>query len=242
MERRFFIAEEDIHNNLVTLMGEEHHYAVKVLRLTEGETVTLIGQKNIFKAKVTAISKHSLTAQLFSQEKITPPLISIDLFQGLPKAAKFDLVIEKCTELGIDTIYPLLTERTVVTVKKESLVKKLARWQKIAREATRQSRRTTIPQVKPPLFLEQAAPLIPNYNLALVFWEKATDWLPEERLKRLGKGKLSVFVGPEGGFSEAEVELLKSKDALVCSLGPRILRTETVPIAVLAILNFIFKR
>lgn len=239
-ERRFFILEKEIDQNLVNITGSEYHYAVHVLRLTAGDEITLIGQSYKFKATVKTITKTKLVAEIKAKSLLTFSPIKLELFQGLPKATKMDMIVEKSTELGVDVIYPLLTERTVVSLNAAARAKKINRWQKIAREATRQSNRSTIPRVEPPLEFNQAIKLLTNYNLIIVFWEKATARLDASLFINLKKGRVAVFIGPEGGFSEAEINCLKSNGAFIASLGPRILRTETASLAALAIIGWLF--
>lgn len=239
---RFFIDEEKIVNNMLEITGEQFHHAVHVLRLTKGEQIVLIGQKHQFKAVIAEVTKAKLVAQIKSKKPILLSPIKIDLFQGLPKSSKFDFIVEKTTELGVDCIYPLITERTVVTLEPEKTAKKLSRWQKIALEAARQSRRLSVPEVKPPLPLKELPVRLNSYSLSLVFWEEATSCLDEEMLRQLREGCLAIIIGPEGGFGQQEVELLKKAGAIEVSLGPRVLRTETAPLAALAVINFLLKR
>ena len=242
MERRFFIDENKIKNAQVEITGEQYHYVVHVLRLTRGEKIVLIGQKYQFKAVIAEVTKAKLVAKISSKKLIPISPLKIDLFQGLPKSSKFEFIIEKSTELGVDQIYPLLTERTVVTLEPAKTAKKLSRWQKIALEAARQSRRLSVPEVKPPLPFKELLEKLSSYSLSLVFWEESTSWLNEQQLKPLKEGRLAIIIGPEGGFSQQEVEQLKKVGALEVSLGPRILRTETAPLAALAVINFLLKR
>lgn len=240
--QRFFIDEKTVANSLIEITGEQFHHAIHVLRLTKGEEILLIGQKNQLKAVITEVTKTKLVAKVKSKKLIPFSPIKIELFQGLPKRSKFDFIVEKSTELGVDLIYPLLTERTVVTLEPAKIAKKLNRWQKIALEAARQSQRLSVPEIKPPLPFKELPARLSSYSLSLVFWEESTCLLSEEMLKQLREGHLAIIIGPEGGFSQQEVNLLKRAGAREVSLGPRILRTETAPLAALAVINFLLKR
>ena len=156
------------------------------------------------------------------------------LIQGLPKADKLDLVLQKATELGVSAVWPVLTERSVARPKPEALGTRHARWQRIAEEAARQSGRAEVPEVTALRSLEEAARALGSGMRLLILDE-------EERSERLGAaagdGAVALVVGPEGGLAREEVRLLRDLGGVPVSLGPLVLRTETASLAALAVLR-----
>jgi 16S rRNA (uracil1498-N3)-methyltransferase len=169
--------------------------------------------------------------------------VAITLAQGLPKGRKFELIIQKAVELGVERIVPLAMARTVVRLEGKRASEKLERWRRIAREAAKQCRRTFLPEVEPlsglEAFLEALGPPRPA-QMRLLLWEEASEPL-RELLSRSGSPEAIIcIVGPEGGIEPEEASLATRAGFAPASLGPRILRTETAPLALLAILQHTF--
>ena len=165
--------------------------------------------------------------------------IKITLFQGLPKADKFEYIIQKSVELGIREIIPVDTERTVVKIeKRKDIERKLDRWNKIAYEASKQSKRTFIPEIKEIIKFNDMISLFNEFDLVLFLYEGEKN----VRIKDIILGKefsnIAVIVGPEGGFSDKEAETISESDGISVSLGNRILRTETAGITCISILQY----
>jgi len=221
-------------------VDDVHHIAI-VLRMKAGEELLLCdGQGTEYSATITAISRTELKAEIISiaQREIIGPRITLG--QGLPKSDKMDLIVQKATELGAANIIPLVTERTIVKIRDEE--KKIARWQKIAREAAMQSNRPDIPQVNPiqpfPDFLMTRAP--GPLTLLLFPWEESAEPIKNVFKQSPNPSNIIVLIGPEGGFSLAEAEQAKSRGFHPVSLGRNILRTETASLAVLSIITYAY--
>jgi 16S rRNA (uracil1498-N3)-methyltransferase len=159
----------------------------------------------------------------------------ITLLQSLPKGRKFEWILQKGTELGVTDFWPLLTQHTVTRPNERSLRSKLARWRRIVTEAAEQSRRAIVPQVHPPRTLHEACGPIAPGTLALLLTVHAEAVPLREALGAADAPcALRLYVGPEGGFSTVEVEMAREAGIVLVSLGSRILRAETAPIAALS--------
>ena len=240
---RFFVSPEQIKAGRVTITGPDVVHIVKVLRLGTGATLTVLdGRGKVYEAVVEQVGREEVICAVIaeSQAKGTPP-IRITLVQGLPKGDKMDLIVQKATELGVWRLIPLACDRSVVKLVGDKPQRRSERWQRIAREAAKQCRRPDVPEVLPPVGWEDVLAGMPDGVAALIPWE-------EENLESLKKvlgesGPMEdvyVFIGPEGGFTTAEVELARSRGIRPVTLGPRILRTETAGLAVLAIILYQF--
>jgi 16S rRNA (uracil1498-N3)-methyltransferase len=194
----------------------------------------LTGDGRVHEAKIISLAPDRIDCEIISSRVAdSEPKIKITLAQGLPKGRKIDLIVEKCVELGVREIIPLLTERTVA---KEA---KLERWRKIAKEAAEQSKRAIIPGVKPLTKFEDVLKLKDQFDLALIPWEeeKKTSLKQALAASRTARSIL-LLIGPEGGFSETEVGSAKKAGFISVSLGKRILRTETAGLATLAAIMY----
>jgi 16S rRNA (uracil1498-N3)-methyltransferase len=238
---RFFIFPEQVSDQFITISGDDVRHIATVLRMKTGDELLLCdGEGTEYQATIARVTKSEITADVTARSKreVRYPLIT--LCQGLPKAGKMDWIVQKSTELGVATIVPLVTARTIVKIRDEA--KRVLRWQKIAREAAMQSNRPTIPK------LEQVQDLdgyIRNLDpdpqtLLLLAWEEGTEPLKNVLRQRSGIKNIIVLIGPEGGFSSQEAETAKEKGFHLVSLGPNILRTETAAITVLGMIGYEF--
>lgn len=234
--RRFFIEPEAIQEDSVILGGEIAHHIGKVLRLNQGDIVTVCtGDGAAYVVELQQFRKESVTGVIVDRvEQQRETNVELVLYQGMPKADKLEMIIQKCTELGVSAVIPVETGRSVVRLDSGKAEKKLERWQKIAHEASQQSKRVTVPKVGPYLkwnaCLEQ---LQQSEGITIVFWEDEQTYGLKEVLNKLPEkpGRINLVVGPEGGLSETEVEQLRQAGAVSASLGKRILRTETAGMA-----------
>ena len=229
---RFFIDEAPAGETF--LGGEAGRHGAKVLRLRPGEAVTLCDGKGT--DYLCRVAENTGDGLRLAVEGSAPsrgePRTRITVCQCLPKGDKLESVVQKSVELGADGIWPLESRNCVARWDGKSAGKKLARLQKIALEAAMQSGRGIVPQVLPPAGLEAALRVAVREGGALFLYEKAVRGLKEGLL---GVGsRLFLFVGPEGGFDPEEAALAERLGARSLSLGPRILRTETAPVAALA--------
>ena len=225
----FFV--DEVISNTVEITGEDAKHISKSLRMAVGESLTLCsadGRRHDCKIKsVTADSVFVdvLSSTVCEQE----PSVKITLFMALTKGDKMDDIVQKSVELGVYEIVPILTARCISRPDEKQIKKKVQRWQKIAENAARQSRRGIIPAVCDMMTLKNASDKVSLYEKAIVFYEcggeKIRD-IVDENVK-----SLAMFVGSEGGFEETEIELLKANGVLPATLGARILRAQTAPLA-----------
>jgi len=235
---RFPITPGQIKNEIATITGPDYRHIVNVLRLRPGSSLTLFGQDGIeYLGEITEINRREVKVLIKgSGRPETESRLNIILLQGIPKGDKMDWIVEKSTELGVTTIIPVITERSQV---KES--RKIQRWQRIADESIKQCGRVKAPNILKPLTFNGAIKLCNNSSLKLIFYEKSKNNLRQE-FKDITQpiNNIRLLIGPEGGFSEAEVELARGEKFIPVGLGPRILRTETASIVALSILQFLF--
>lgn len=233
---RFFIEPGQVTGNQATIAGEDAQHIARVLRLRAGDELEVVAAGRAFLARITAASTSLVTAELVKQLiKNSESPLEINLYQGLPKGDKLELIIQKATELGVSSITPVLTSRVVVKLKPQVIEERRNRWQRVALEAAKQSRRNAIPEVRQPLALSDLAPT--DSRLRLIAWEEDSSPLAPV-LKAYNGNTVDVFIGPEGGLSAEEVDVLRRLGFVSVSLGPRILRTETAPLAMLAVIQY----
>jgi len=233
---RFFVKKQNILKDRITLSGEDVQHISKVLRLKCGDRIVLCdGEGTDYIAAIESMVKDSIGTVILEKESSKgEPDIDAILYQGIPKSAKMDTIIQKCTEMGIKRIVPVLTSRTVVRLESEKdEMKKAERWAKIAEEAAKQSGRGIIPVIGMPVTLHQALRSAAGLDLVIIPYELEAGIPIKEVLSKSKAGSIGFFIGPEGGFESVEVEKAKEMGAVPVTLGRRILRTETAGIAVL---------
>jgi len=236
---RFFITPEQVREPYITITGDDLRHIRTVLRKQPGDLLTLLdGQGREYIVRIAAMERSEIDTEIVEQRTRELPTVRVALGQGLPKSDKMDFIVQKATELGVSSLVPLMTERTIMKVKDEE--KRVTRWQKIAREAAMQSGRPDIPKVETiRSFSDFIRTLAPGPQTLLLFpWEEGT--VPIKQVLRQTPDALNIIVliGPEGGFSQAEAEAAKEKGFHLVSLGPNILRTETAAVAVLSMILY----
>ncbi|WP_129596757.1 16S rRNA (uracil(1498)-N(3))-methyltransferase [Anaerophilus nitritogenes] len=238
---RFFADENNILENEKIILddSEDVKHILKVLRLNEGDQIEVCDGKNHdYIGKIISLSKKKIELKIIEKKtSLTESNIEVTLFQGIPKGSKMELIIQKCTELGIFSVVPVITNRTIVQLKdQKSEEKKVERWQKISNEAAKQCKRGVIPKIENPIFFEELLKQLYEYDLCIVPYEKEKQvGLKEVFKKYKDVKKIAIFIGPEGGFEEEEIYKLKEESAISISLGKRILRTETAGFVTLGI-------
>ena len=240
---KFFIKKEDINSNKVLITGGDAAHISKVLRTEVGEVLTLCdGEGTDFSAKVTECAKECICLDILDTFPcLAEPNVSVTLFQGIPKQSKMDYIIEKCTELGISRIVPVSTKRSVVKIDdKKSEAKKLERWRKIASESVKQCGRGTIPCVTEVMSVKEAIELSKSLDLTLAAYECEEETSIKSALKGKTPKSVGIFIGPEGGLDDKEVEMFKNVNIKTVTLGKRILRTETAGHTVLTAVMYEF--
>lgn len=244
--RRFFVEEKDIKENQVTIKGDEARHIVQVLRLKGRDKIKVFtGKGKEYLTEIIQASKKEVIGKILKESKLdTEPPIEITLVQGLPKSDKMDLIVQKATELGVKRIIPVITQRTIIRSDKEKAKVRRTRWQRIALEAAKQSSRAIIPEVREAIPFIQALDNLNRESLNLIPWEEETSTRLKEVLKHHTShiphptSHITVFIGPEGGFTPEEVRAAKKKGAIPVSLGPRLLRTETAGLVTLAMILY----
>lgn len=243
---RFFISKNDaVSDDKITLTGENAHHLSLSLRARLGDAVTVCdGNGSDFECVISDITKTEVILSVESVLKSdAEPSIDVTLYQALIKSDKFDTVVQKAVELGVTKIVPVLSERCISRPDDKSMDKKLLRWNKIALEAAMQSGRGIVPEVLPVIEYEKALDEMAKADFPFICYESE----PHVPLKDLYENALRTkriyrsfdfFIGPEGGIAEKEFLLAKDKNIPACSLGKRILRTETAPLCVLSALMF----
>ncbi|HYE81185.1 MAG TPA: 16S rRNA (uracil(1498)-N(3))-methyltransferase [Clostridia bacterium] len=238
---RFFIKRENIRKGGITLEGEDVKHISRVLRLQPGDKLVLCdGEGTDYITAIESIDKYSVKTMIINKETSKGESgIDVILYQGIPKSTKMDLIIQKCTEMGIRRIVPVYTARTVVRLESEKdEKKKVERWTKIAEEAAKQSGRGVIPTVDMPVSLQEAFEDAAELDAVIVPYEQEESISVKEALSKDKVGSIGFFIGPEGGFEASEMLAAKKMGALPVTLGSRILRTETAGVVVLACIMY----
>lgn len=226
---RFF---EKVDGNDICIAGENARHISKSLRMRAGEHITLCDNGVDYDCVIKSIGDTVLCEVVSKRKNTTEPSVSVTLFQCLPKSDKFDSVVQKAVEMGCGEIVPVLSRRCVSRPDEKSARKKIERYNKIALSACEQCGRGRIVNVGDITDFDKVISSLHDFDKTLFFYEGGGEKLDSSLLA--GSDRIALFIGPEGGFDECEVEKMKAAGATVCSLGPRILRTETAPIAALA--------
>ncbi|MGE5390819.1 MAG: 16S rRNA (uracil(1498)-N(3))-methyltransferase [Deltaproteobacteria bacterium] len=240
---RFFVSAENINGARVVFDPGEARHIERVLRLGAGDIVAVFdGSGYEYQVCLNYHSGDRLTGEV--TEKTCPDretATSLCLVQGLGKGDKMDTIIQKAVEIGVKAIYPLACERSVVRLEGDKAAKRVERWQEIAVEACKQCRRNVIPEIKPVTDVTGICKEIDG-KISMMLYENEEDcrvsaYLKEKRADLAGQ-EIFLLVGPEGGFSSAEVERARQQGCTTLTLGPRILRTETAGIVAASIILY----
>ena len=240
---RFYVGTENIEDNRIVITGSDVNHIKNVLRLNKGEKIVICdGQGKDYYCIIDNVAKEQVIAVIEDKQKANTELrTKIYLFQGLPKKDKMELIVQKAVELGAYEIVPVKMKRTIVKIDNEMKEKaKLNRWQTIANEASKQSRRGILPNVHEIVSYKEAIDMAKELEYVILPYELAenmeyTRKIIEEASKC---SSIGIFIGPEGGFEEEEVSLAKENGIKPITLGNRILRTETAGLTTLAMLMY----
>ena len=240
---RFFVKTDQIQDETITILGEDVKHIKNVLRKDKGEKIEICNQENgkTYNCEINNIEDNSIITKIIDQIEEQEDKIKIDIYQGLPKADKMELIIQKSVELGVNQIIPVEMKRCVVKLKEKDANKKIERWQKISESAAKQCGRNTIPKVQNICKIKDICDRINEYAVILVAYEnEKQNKLKEEliKLKNRTEIKIAIVIGPEGGLEEKDVQSLKDVGAKIITLGNRILRTETVSLNCLSIIMY----
>lgn len=241
---RFFIKENQKQNNQITIIGEDVNHIKNVIRKQIGDIIEICNQDNekSYKCEIEKIEEKQITTKIIEELKEQESNIKVDIYQGLPKAEKMELIIQKSVELGANAIIPVNMKRCVVKLDSKSEEKKIERWQKISESAAKQCGRNNIPEVKHLVNIKDICNLVKDYDAMIVAYENEKENTLKQELTKLKNKqknlKIGIVIGPEGGLEENDVELLKESGAKIITLGHRILRTETVALNMLSIIMY----
>lgn len=243
---KFFVAENQINNNKITIIGNDVNHIKNVLRQKSGDKITIcdISKEQDYLCEIDKIEEKSIDCNIIEKlENNTESNVKVTIFQGLSKADKLELVIQKSVELGAYDITPLQMKRCVVKLNEKDKLKKIQRWQKISEVAAKQCGRNIIPKINNIVNVKEVCNLCNEYDIVLIAYENEKENTLKKELKNLKKLdkeeiKVAVIIGPEGGIAPEEIEMFEENGAKIITLGNRILRTETVALSVLSIIMY----
>lgn len=243
MHNRFFCPAQNIDNKRILITDrKEIHHIVDVLRLTQGSKIIIFdGTGREFEGIIKDISKGKLEVAVEKKSEMKKKAFSITLACALPKNSKFDFIVEKTTELGIDRIIPLNTDKTEVFLTKERMLSRVHHWRKIAISASKQSQRRFVPEIDELKSFKEAVSEAKNYDLAIfpTLQGKRSDILAV--LNSFEGKNVIVFIGPEGDFTKEEIKFAQCHGCRLVALGPNVLKVDTAAIFTVAILSCILK-
>lgn len=244
---RFFVEEPAMGANSITITGGDVNHIKNVLRMSVGDKICVInGQNNKeYYCEITALGSDTVDTRICEIRESDQELANeIVLFQGLPKSDKMELIIQKAVELGVHTIVPVSTDRTVVKLDAKKEANKRKRWMSISESAAKQSGRLRIPEVTQVISFREALEMAGKMDVRLIPYELAEGM---EKTREIMSGiqpgqSVAVFIGPEGGFESSEIEKAREIGVQSITLGKRILRTETAGLVTLAMLVYNLER
>ena len=239
---QFFVEDEQVQQDRICIVGGDVNHIGHVLRMKTGEKIRISDQSGrSYFCRILEITEEEVWAQIEDTDEMgTEFSHKVYLFQGLPKSDKMELIIQKTVELGVYTVIPVAMKNCVVKLDEKKAQSKCKRWQAIAESAAKQSKRMLIPNVHQVLSFKEALKYAESMDIRLIPYELAKGMQEtKEILAAIEQGQsIGIFIGPEGGFEEKEVEAAISEGAKPITLGKRILRTETAGLAILSVLMF----
>ena len=236
---QFFVDPHQIQGNRILIEGSDVNHIKNVLRMKVGEELAISNGQDgkEYSCAIWEFQEDGIVCELRSIKEDGVELSSqVYLFQGLPKADKMEMIIQKCVELGVHAIVPVSTKRCVVKLDDKKAKSKIARWQGIAEAAAKQSKRRIVPQIMDIMSFRQAIGFVQDFEVKIIPYELAEDMAKtKEIIQAIKPGqKIAVFIGPEGGFDESEVSEALENGTEPITLGKRILRTETAGLTVMS--------
>ena len=244
---KFFIKNKKKSNNKIIIIGQDVKHIKNVLRKKINDKIIVCNSETTrdYICKIKDITDEKIECEIIENiEENVESNVQISIFQGLPKADKMELIIQKSVELGAYDITPVEMQRCIVKLEDKDKIKKIQRWQKISEVAAKQSGRNIIPNINNIIDLENVCNLCQNYDIVLVAYENEKENKLKYQIKKIKEKiksdiKIAILIGPEGGIDEKEIEILKEIDNVkIITLGKRILRTETVALNMLSILMY----
>ncbi|CCQ94323.1 Ribosomal RNA small subunit methyltransferase E [[Clostridium] ultunense Esp] len=243
--QRYLLSKEKIIEEKIIFTEEDLHHILHVMRFQVGDKVIVgDGQERAYLVELTSLSQkkgEGIILEPLYEERELP--VKVTLAQGLAKGEKMDWIIQKATELGVFAILPFTSSRTIVKLDKTKAQERILRWQRIAKEAAEQCHRTHLPQILPPVPYEKLLQMAQGYDFSFIPYEKEGSRSLFPFVERIPVNRrILVVIGPEGGFSEEEVQRAEKAGIYPVSLGKRILRTETAAIVALSVFVHHYER
>lgn len=234
---RFF--SDKIFNDVIEITGDDAKHISKVLRMSIGQSLTVCDLKgNDYDCKIKSIEINKIVLKIERKFKSnTESDIRVNLYQGFPKGNKFDFIVKKSVELGVNEITPVIMSRCIPQLEDNNKCRKIDRYNKIAFEAAKQSNRSKLPVVNNFLSYIDTINKVKQDGLTLLFYENS-ELLLKPVLSNVKSKYINIIIGPEGGFEKSEIEIAKSEGLNIVSMGKRILRCETAPIYALSAIMF----
>ena len=235
---RFFV--DSVSGNTISIRGNDAYHIGRSLRMRLGDIITVCADRVEYRAKILSISDKEVVCDVLSAEKSeNEPTVNVVLYQALPKSDKMDLIVQKAVELGVYKIVPVITARCVSRPAKSGYEKRVERYNKIALEAAKQSGRGYVPEVTNFISFEECLGELKECDESFMCYEKGGVSLSKTGIAPVSEGEektIGLFIGCEGGFESHEAESCSQAGVTVVSLGPRILRCETAPLAALSVI------
>lgn len=239
---RFFTPKNNINleQNTCIIEGEDVKHISRVLRSRENDKLEVCDMdNNEYICEIREINKDNILLDIIEKVNIKRESnLKVKLYQGMPKGTKMELILQKLTEIGVDEIVLVQTKRSVTKIDNKKEDKKIERWERIIYEAAKQSKRAKIPKLTGVLTFKEALADMQNNDLNICPYENERTISIKEAIKDSSANTIGIFVGPEGGFEEEEIEKIQEIDGKVVSLGPRILRTETASVVASSIVLY----
>jgi len=243
MHNRFYCLKANIKEKSMLIADKKQlRHIVNVLRFRAGDKIVVFdGQGKDYQGTIKEIKKNQIEIFIEKTSETNKDAVLITLACAIPKRTKFDFIVEKCTELGVDKIIPMQTTRTEASFDKERMLSKINHWQQIAINASEQSQRSFVPEIIEISKFETIISAIDKYDLAIMpALEEKRNQIAETINPFRGKD-IIVFIGPEGDFTQEEVKLAKVNGVKLVTLGPRVLKVDTAAIYAISILNYLLK-
>lgn len=244
---KFFVNQEQVNEEKIKIIGNDVNHIKNVLREKVGNKLTICNTDNRkdYLCEILKIEEDYIECKI--KEKLANDVesnVRVTIMQGLPKADKMELIIQKSVELGGYDITPIEMKRCVVKLNEKDKQKKIQRWQKISEVAAKQCGRNIIPNINSVINIKNVCNSIEEYDIVLVAYENEKEVTIKQELKKIKEKynkeeiKIAVIIGPEGGIAPEEVKILQANGAIPITLGKRILRTETVALNVLSVIMY----
>jgi len=241
---KFFVNQENIKDGKIIITGENVNHIKNVLRKNIKDTLEICDAQNgkNFLCEICEFQKEQIICDIAEElQNTSEPRTYVHIYQGLPKADKMELIIQKSVELGVSEITPINMKRCIVKLDAKDEKKKIERWQKISEVAAKQSGRDIIPKLNAICSIKDIAKQCENYDSIILAYENEKENTLKNEIQKLKKNKvnkIAIIIGPEGGVDLEEVEKAKQEGINIITLGNRILRTETVALNILSIIMY----